>query len=706
MFGPTTDSSRLSEFDPPGVFPSQTSIASNFARMKEIHSDGQVQSSAMISSSKENIIGNVSPPKAENAVYGKLSHEYAGGVSPPTKNRSPNKYSETEKSILASRLDQLEREKRELYLQSKIREENEKALSSHNALLEERVKKLEADSEQADKELNLSRQEILQLRSEKDNLAAEVRKLTRQNSQTEGQSLWGQMTAASRELCRAEEEIKALNREVLEARERNAMLSRLQEKYEVKEKASELTLQELMAERRRRGELEGALQEAQSVVADLRDKLAESEASCEALRETAQFAREKHESELHQCRLDMAELQESLRAARSSGSEYDDDGNIMHSRKRRLSEAVSADTEFGSVIADLRQQLLHSESQRRKLHNKIQDLRGNVRVYVRCRPFLVSDGEDSFSDKCITCNAEGTTVSLSEHCSRGAGQVFQFDSVYSLTSRQEDLFADVKDLVQSALDGYRVCVFSYGQTGSGKTHTMTGALCGEDRGLIPRSIEHIITQINALKETGWHVRATYSMLEVYNETLVDLLNDNSSGDYNSQQSKGTKLKISMQHDRVVVQHLTAVPMNCESVESGMEQLGDILLQTNSARTTASTAMNERSSRSHVLFMMNVQSIHEDGTVMEGGLRLVDLAGSERLDRTGTLADAARLRETVNINKSLSCLGDVFMALGQKASHVPYRNSKLTMLLQVPPQKHTIIAYCNGALFMITGLLIG
>lgn len=203
---------------------------------------------------------------------------------------------------------------------------------------------------------------------------------------------------------------------------------------------------------------------------------------------------------------------------------------------------------------------------------------------------------------------------------------------------------------------------------------MTGYGKEEDRGLIPRSVEHIITQINDMKSSGWSVEATYSMLEVYNETLIDLLSNECNSDH--------KLKVMFQNDRVVIPQLTAVPMLSDCVDDALDQLQEILYKANTARTTASTAMNERSSRSHVLFMMNIQSIHQDGTILQGGLRLVDLAGSERLDRCGTSSDAQRFRETVNINKSLSCLGEVFMALGHKSSHVPFRNSKLTMLLQV------------------------
>lgn len=134
---------------------------------------------------------------------------------------------------------------------------------------------------------------------------------------------------------------------------------------------------------------------------------------------------------------------------------------------------------------------------------------------------------------------------------------------------------------------------------------------------------------------------------------------------------------------VTIAGLTSVELNTQDLRSGMTQLEGLLDLAARSRMTACTAMNERSSRSHALFMLDIIAKHSDGTTyLKGGLRLVDLAGSERADRTGTFSDPTRFKETVNINKSLSCLADVFVSLGNKAPHIPYRNSKLTMVLQV------------------------
>ena len=259
---------------------------------------------------------------------------------------------------------------------------------------------------------------------------------------------------------------------------------------------------------------------------------------------------------------------------------------------------------------------------------------------------------------------------------RGSGQSFSFDQVFSVSSTQNEVYDGISDLIQSSLDGYRVCIFSYGQTGSGKTHTMTGNF--EDEGIIPRSVKHILGQsIDLRKMNGWQITLNVSIVELYNEEVRDLL----SNTHVSSESQN-KLKISFSQGRVSISGIKYENIPINDLESGMEKLNKLLSQSAKSRTIASTGMNDRSSRSHVLFMLEISCTHQNGTVIQGGLKLVDLAGSERLDRTGTINDAVRLKETVNINKSLSSLADVFSALSNKASHVPYRNSKLTLLLQV------------------------
>jgi len=346
------------------------------------------------------------------------------------------------------------------------------------------------------------------------------------------------------------------------------------------------------------------------------------------------------------------------------------------------------------LVEQLKKKLLACELKRKQLHNTLQELRGNIRVFVRCRPFLRGDGDEYESGVaaadpdhggCVRFHKDGSSVSLANAAaatSRGAPQVFAFDQVFKCGSSQEEVYKEVSDLVQSALDGYKVCIFSYGQTGSGKTHTMSGGRDGPARGLIPRAVEQIVEQVLRMRADGWEVTVNASMLEIYNEELRDLLGQDGKGATTSSAKDKDKLKVSNLQGFVTVAGLTAIELDTRDLRAGTRHLEQLLDRANKARMTACTAMNERSSRSHALFMLDIAARHADGTTyLRGGLRLVDLAGSERLDRTGTATDAARLKETVNINKSLSCLADVFLALANKQQHVPYRNSKLTMVLQ-------------------------
>jgi kinesin family protein C1 len=241
--------------------------------------------------------------------------------------------------------------------------------------------------------------------------------------------------------------------------------------------------------------------------------------------------------------------------------------------------------------------------------------------------------------------------------------------------------------VQSALDGYNVCLFSYGQTGSGKTHTMQGSGTGVMRGIIPRAVEQILGQIKNLQNCRWKYQMTASFLEIYNEELRDLLHclnvSSVRGTGKSDDLKANKLTIRRhQEGRSYVEGLSEVEIDCSDFTLGMEKLKSVIVSASRARSVATTKMNEVSSRSHSVFILNISGLNEDdGTIVKGTLNLCDLAGSERLDRSGAISDTQRLKETQSINKSLSCLGDVFNALGQGAAHVPFRNSKLTYLLQ-------------------------
>lgn len=155
---------------------------------------------------------------------------------------------------------------------------------------------------------------------------------------------------------------------------------------------------------------------------------------------------------------------------------------------------------------------------------------------------------------------------------------------------------------------------------------MTGDRRGAQRGIIPRAVEQIIEQVGRMRSEGWTVSVTVSIVELYNEDLRDLLVPPSS----SKESKDKdKLKIQHTQGRVAVAGLVAVELNTAELRVGVKQLDQLLDTAAKVRTTASTGMNEHSSRSHVLFLLDISGTHSDGrTVMRGGLRLVDLAGRQ------------------------------------------------------------------------------
>lgn len=322
-------------------------------------------------------------------------------------------------------------------------------------------------------------------------------------------------------------------------------------------------------------------------------------------------------------------------------------------------------------MKNLRGELQQSSATRRSIHEDLMTLRGNIRVYCRVRPrtketeaspFTLS--EDGGTRQSLMVQSEMLSSVDGRSESRKTWK-FMFDRVFTEESTQSQVFMEVEGLVQSVLDGHNGCIFAYGQTGSGKTHTMMGDLkCTEGRGIIPRAIDFMFAQRRKMEELSlerleFHV----SFLEIYNEKLQDLLS-----------SKKSQLQIRHGDDGITrVRGLTSV-----RVDSPSDVL-QLLRQATLKRSTARTNLNKRSSRSHSVFSIN---IGRDGE-LRNVLHLIDLAGSERLSQSGANEDKKLLKETQAINKSLSSLGNVISSLvqGGETGHVPYRNSKLTYLLQ-------------------------
>uniref|UniRef100_A0AAV1TJP5 Kinesin motor domain-containing protein n=1 Tax=Peronospora matthiolae TaxID=2874970 RepID=A0AAV1TJP5_9STRA len=334
-----------------------------------------------------------------------------------------------------------------------------------------------------------------------------------------------------------------------------------------------------------------------------------------------------------------------------------------------LLEAQQSLVEKSNTIAELELTIVEGDAMRRKLHNAIQELRGNIRVHVRLRPFLRSDGMEASAENpqsAIICDTFASTITTNVE----NPHTFAFDKIYGPSDSQEFLFKDVSDFIQSAMDGYNVCIFAYGQTGSGKTHTMQGSGKAQMRGIIPRSIDLIIQSCEELTSTGWHFSLMVTFYEIYNETIRDLLTSDSC--------KDTKHSIRTDsRGKNYVEGLTEVIIDFDQAAG---QVDEIVTLAACNRSVDRTDMNAHSSRSHSIFALTIRGYNEvQKTEVEGSLSLVDLAGSERLGRSNVTGN--RLKEAQAINKSLSALADVFQALAKKSPHVPYRNSKLTYALQ-------------------------
>lgn len=343
-------------------------------------------------------------------------------------------------------------------------------------------------------------------------------------------------------------------------------------------------------------------------------------------------------------------------------------------------EARTEFEELRRTTRDLQERLMEAEHQlidgeklRKKLHNTILELKGNIRVFCRVRPLLPDD----------SVGTEAPVISYPtsvENLDRGidltqSGQKypFTFDKVFSHDASQQDVFVEISQLIQSALDGYKVCIFAYGQTGSGKTYTMMGKTETPDqKGLIPRSLEQIFQASQSLLAQGWKYKMQASMLEIYNENIRDLLLTNKSS-----AAENTGKQYTIKHDANGNTHVT--DLTIVDVCS-IQEISSLLRQAAQSRSVGKTQMNEQSSRSHFVFTLRISGVNENTEQqVQGVLNLIDLAGSERLSKSGATGD--RLKETQAINKSLSCLSDVIFALAKKEDHVPFRNSKLTYLLQ-------------------------
>ena len=525
---------------------------------------------------------------------------------------------------------------------SRLRDELESA-KVKNAALEPRVETLNAELAEARADAKVARAESEYLRAAGD------------EARDRGASSDAERAAAEKHLAELKDVTRDLERKASEAEGRALALRSALDAAEKKtarlEKEAEASDVKLQA-------YEVDAREASS----LRSRL-------EALRVT----HEEQSAALASARSALSDAAAGAAAVSSRAEERETRASSLERRCAAL-EAASLTKD-----AELRQ----SAIVRRALHNQVQELKGNIRVFCRVRPINQHNGESVDAAETGAGKDHSEPLLRVARAGESAGRAlavappgkkekptrFAFDRVFGGDAGQEEVFEDIAHLVQSALDGYKVCIFAYGQTGSGKTYTMLGDDGENAKGLIPRCVERIFAARDDGSTSDIRARfdVTATMVEIYNEEIKDLLSDNTD----------ETVKHDVKHDartgETSVTHAASVAVN------SAREIDSLVRRAIAARTTRATKMNDHSSRSHMVFTLNLTGVDASGAATRGVLNLVDLAGSERLSRTGATGD--RLKEAQSINKSLSALGDVIAARAEKAAHVPYRNSKLTYLLQ-------------------------
>ena len=288
----------------------------------------------------------------------------------------------------------------------------------------------------------------------------------------------------------------------------------------------------------------------------------------------------------------------------------------------------------------------------------------NINVICRFRP--MNELEKTNGNEMVATFTSQRSLTFKSSRENNNKYVFNFDRIFPPTTSQEEVYNSVvSEIIDSVIDGYNGTVLAYGQTSSGKTHTMQGVIGDPiNMGIIPRMVEHVFNYMyNAGDEFEFSVKV--SMIEIYQEKIRDLI-DTSRVDLLIKEDKKNGIYINN-----VSEHYVGRP----------EEVLEIMKMGSDNRAQAATNMNEHSSRSHSIFILIFNSNNKkEGVSKTGKLYLVDLAGSEKISKTG--ATGTTLEEAKIINKSLTTLGMVINALTDgKSIHIPYRESKLTRVLQ-------------------------
>ncbi|GBG28808.1 Kinesin, putative [Hondaea fermentalgiana] len=372
-----------------------------------------------------------------------------------------------------------------------------------------------------------------------------------------------------------------------------------------------------------------------------------------------------------------AKQQELDRLRESYERQREEERNDLERQRHEERERYHQELEIRmQEMQRLEHQLAREVKEKRRYYNEVEDLKGSIRVCARVRPLCAEDQRQGLSEavEVFGNNIKVTHERKDKSGSKSTSKTWTFDKALGPQRTQNDVFEDTERLVQSALDGYNVCIFAYGQTGAGKTFTMTGT--PEHPGILPRAASTLFATMQTQRELMDFTVELY-MCELHLDTLVDLLQEPSSPRSediapNSSRRKALAVKKD-QFGVVYVENITIVPIESEAELINRVRVGV------ARRATDSTRMNDLSSRSHLIISITVKGESKvSGEVTSGKMTLVDLAGSERAEKSGAVGQT--FKEATSINKALSALGEVINALSTNAKHIPYRNNPLTQLM--------------------------
>lgn len=629
------------------------------------------------------INGELSTIRAENLQLKSnlASHSTAERLKQSTKVRA-EKFATLQRSQLAAEMTQWIKEKGTLEAQiDALRTEaansaktlegvqgEAKARHAEATALQLQLSHRERELESLRAELSKARHESKASAEVQDDLSAVREQLSEEQQRVT--SLRDQIASVEANLAAKDNDVQQLEKEVeaLRAQHAAAAETARQTEQSLKSEVSAMQSKFMAAQEEsfmRAGEAEACLAEKEAAEGALALEKSQAAAREADLKAQLVEAREAGSEQADKIRAINSVMQD-LRSAHSELAAQQ--RNQAASFQRHFGETQSFLLESLQVQSNLLQSTLRKYrkemSERRKLHNLVQELRGNIRVYCRVRPMTADDTKNPEISEAITLQLPSElgepTSELLIDTGKGKTVPYQFDSVFGPDSTQSEVFEQIRALVTSVLDGYNVVLFAYGQTGAGKTHTMAGT--PSDPGMNLRSLSELF-RIREERQEDFDYKIKVSFYEIYNETLKDLLD-----------ARPKDLKIRQGSTGVFVEGLE------ERVVASPEDIMRYMEEGNKNRSVGSTEMNAQSSRSHSILSVRVHGTsHVTGMVYLGTLHLVDLAGSERLSRSQ--ATGERQKEASAINSSLSSLGLCIEALQKKSAHIPYRNSKLTYVLQ-------------------------